>query len=594
MASGRDATSGAGRASKLSWHHRAGEHPMSPPAWPSLISSVRWAGKARRALSALRRPGAAARLREGWLPDRALRVRDGVRGAGGRPCRARRALRRELLRGRLRGGGAGLPRLRGGGAAHAAELRPPPGADRAPGGAGGAPRRGRGPRLLRARGARARLGRARHGALGLRGGARGIERRPRRARRLPFRPARARELHRRHPAGRARAHGRPARLRAAGARVPAARRRARDRDCGPGRALRAARGAALPLLHAPEPPHLLHARHARAAPRRGRLRRPGLLPRRQVGHAAPARLSRLHARPAPGARSPRARRRAQWLRPPRRPREPGRRRAGARPCRRVVRSPMPPSPRLPAIDLVKGCAILCVLFIHSQALGDGPLFLYVVNQAVPIFVVLFGLNSELWWQARSGSEATIASFYASRARRILVPMWAALAVWWTLALLLRPADVVLTRTLPLWHAAGWLAPKVDRLGGTAAALAAAAFAACVAGAEGGFGASRAPYAAALVPLPLTVLLLAAWRLLPRVAGVTPAFEWLGQSSYGVYLGQLLTHNAFVFALGLGLYQRFDLWLYTAALLAGGLFFVWLGESLRRVARGGIALPSPAR
>jgi len=344
---------------------------------------------------------------------------------------------------------------------------------------------------------------------------------------------------------------------------------------------------------------------------------------------------------------------------------------------------MPPSPRLPAIDLVKGCAILCVLFIHSQALGDGPLFLYVVNQAVPIFVVLFGLNSELWWQARSGSEATIASFYASRARRILVPMWAALAVWWTLALLLRPADVVLTRTLPLWHAAGWLsqvgtgwfvtmiiqlvlvfpllhalarragtetvlvaglactlacvrfrfllsaalagvgpapgraqdffnyfvfsprllahvafgmwlAPKVDRLGGTAAALAAAAFAACVAGAEGGFGASRAPYAAALVPLPLTVLLLAAWRLLPRVAGVTPAFEWLGQSSYGVYLGQLLTHNAFVFALGLGLYQRFDLWLYTAALLAGGLFFVWLGESLRRVARGGIALPSPAR
>ena len=60
-----------------------------------------------------------------------------------------------------------------------------------------------------------------------------------------------------------------------------------------------------------------------------------------------------------------------------------------------MRSPMPPAPRLPAIDLVKGCAILWVLFIHSQALGDGPLFRYVVNQAVPIFVVLFGLNSEL-------------------------------------------------------------------------------------------------------------------------------------------------------------------------------------------------------
>ena len=347
-----------------------------------------------------------------------------------------------------------------------------------------------------------------------------------------------------------------------------------------------------------------------------------------------------------------------------------------------MRSPMPPAPRLPAIDLVKGCAILWVLFIHSQALGGGPLFLYVVNQAVPIFVVLFGLNSELWWRVRSGGDATITSFYASRARRILVPMWAALPVWWALALGLRPPDVVLTRTLPLWHAAGWLsqvgtgwfvtviiqlvlvfpllhaarragtatvlaaglactlacvrfqlrlmallaglgpvpgeaqtffnyfvfsprllahvafgmwlAPNVGRLGGTAAALSAAAFAACVAGAEGAAGAGLAPYAAALVPLPLTALLLAAWRLLPRLAGVTPALEWLGQSSYGVYLGQLLTHNAFVFALGLGLYQRHNLWLYTAALLAGGLFFVWLGESLRRVARGGIALPSPAR
>ena len=347
-----------------------------------------------------------------------------------------------------------------------------------------------------------------------------------------------------------------------------------------------------------------------------------------------------------------------------------------------MRSPMPPAPRLPAIDLVKGCAIVWVLFIHSQALGDGPLFLYVVNQAVPIFVVLFGLNSELWWQAHAGAEPPIASFYASRARRILVPTWAALPVWWALALLFRPPDVVLTRTLPLWHAAGWLsqvgtgwfvtliiqlvlvfpllhaarragiatvlaaglactlacvrfqldlmamlaglgpapgeaqmffnyfvfsprllahvafgmwlAPHVGRLGGTAAALSAAAFAACVAGAKGAAGVWLAPYAGALVALPLTAFLLAVWRLLPRLAGVTPALQWLGQSSYGVYLGQLLTHNAFVFALGLGLYRRYNLWLYTAALLAGGLFFVWLGESLRRAARGGFALPSPAR
>src|SRR5438093_143180 len=68
----------------------------------------------------------------------------------------------------------------------------------------------------------------------------------------------------------------------------------------------------------------------------------------------------------------------------------------------------------------------------------------------------FGVNSELWWEAHAGAGSPVTSFYASRARRILVPMWAALPVWWALALLLRPPELVLTRTLPLWHAAGWL------------------------------------------------------------------------------------------------------------------------------------------
>ena len=340
------------------------------------------------------------------------------------------------------------------------------------------------------------------------------------------------------------------------------------------------------------------------------------------------------------------------------------------------------SPRVPAIDLVKGCAILWVLRIHAHppAANYDRLFLYVVNQAVPVFVVLFGLNSELWWRRHEGAPA--AEWYASRARRILVPMWAALPVWWALALVLRPEHVSLTRTLPLQHAMGWLsrvgtgwfitmllqlvavlpllhaaarragsgvvlagglactlacehfrfgllemlvgvgpgsgqtqdffnywvfsprflahvafgmwlAPRVEQLGRMAGLLGAVGFGACVAGAEGIAGAWLAPYAGALVPLPLTLLLLALFRLLPRARGITPVLEWLGQNSYGLYLGQLLTHNAFVFALGLALYERLNLWLYTALLLAGGLFFVWLGETFRRAARGAVTAPGLA-
>ena len=55
----------------------------------------------------------------------------------------------------------------------------------------------------------------------------------------------------------------------------------------------------------------------------------------------------------------------------------------------------PTRPRWAEIDLLKGLAILWVLLIHSRALGDGPGFLYVVNRAVPLFVILFGLNSTL-------------------------------------------------------------------------------------------------------------------------------------------------------------------------------------------------------
>src|SRR5262249_29334023 len=95
--------------------------------------------------------------------------------------------------------------------------------------------------------------------------------------------------------------------------------------------------------------------------------------------------------------------------------------------------------RSPAIDVVKGVAILFVLLIHARPLGESALFYNVVNHAVPIFVVLFGLNSELWWRRRRVPD-DLWEWYANRARRILVPMWGMLLVFW--------AEVLVTRTLP--------------------------------------------------------------------------------------------------------------------------------------------------
>jgi peptidoglycan/LPS O-acetylase OafA/YrhL len=340
--------------------------------------------------------------------------------------------------------------------------------------------------------------------------------------------------------------------------------------------------------------------------------------------------------------------------------------------------------RLDSIDLAKGCAILWVFLIHSQALGETRSFLYLVNQAVPVFVVLFGVNSEIWWR-RHGA---LGEWYAGRFRRIVVPMWASVAVWWALALYFRPLTVTLTRTLALWHLAGYLtevgtgwfitmilqfvvvfpllhattrrwgplpllavgvlvtvacgllqfrlmallrgfgplpgevrqeflnfyvfgprflahvafgialAPRVRELGVAAGAVALAAYLGCVALARGALGPALASAGSSLIGLPLAVVLLAGFNLAPRVPVATPALAWLGRSSYGLYLGQLLVHNAFVFVLGIALYGQLNLWLYTLALMVGAFFFVALGEAVLRLVealrRGGLPLPSLAR
>src|SRR5262249_8947476 len=134
-----------------------------------------------------------------------------------------------------------------------------------------------------------------------------------------------------------------------------------------------------------------------------------------------------------------------------------------------------------------------------------------------------------------------------------------------------------------------------------------------------------PYLDVAIDLSLTVALLTAVRPLAALPGFAPALAWLGESSYGIYLGQMLTHNAFVFRFGLlelcqriervmveGLalltpsardvpclaFETADRWVYTGILLAGGVGAVVVGEALRelsaRMHRAGLPVPDLAR
>ena len=331
--------------------------------------------------------------------------------------------------------------------------------------------------------------------------------------------------------------------------------------------------------------------------------------------------------------------------------------------------------------MVKGVAILGVTLIHSTVLGDDswPMML-LFSHAVPIFLVLFGVNTESWFERRSPGGRTRV-WYERSVKRILVPAWATLVVWWALVLVFQPPTVRVTPSLPLYHAvgymkqvgtgwfitvivqlvvlfplfhwlagrygirrllaitgaitlatlilmyqirwafglAGWmilsprfflhvafgmlLAPYVGRLGRRAIAWSAIVYVVLtMIGARTRFTV-WAPIANRLLELPLTVLLLVAMRALVPFERVREALSWLGQHSLGLYLGQMLTHNAFLFALGGqctiygcqgGLFDRFNLWVYTVVLFLGSAGFLALGNYALRVAASlrerGLPLP----
>ena len=88
-----------------------------------------------------------------------------------------------------------------------------------------------------------------------------------------------------------------------------------------------------------------------------------------------------------------------------------------------------PGDRSAAIDVAKGLAVLGVIFIHSELLVPSLLQAHMINRAVPMFFVLFGLTSTLWWE-NTPSDGRVGAWYRTRFTRLLPPYFAAVMLWW--------------------------------------------------------------------------------------------------------------------------------------------------------------------
>jgi peptidoglycan/LPS O-acetylase OafA/YrhL len=332
------------------------------------------------------------------------------------------------------------------------------------------------------------------------------------------------------------------------------------------------------------------------------------------------------------------------------------------------------SARRTEIDRLKGLAILGVLVIHAGPLVGTLPGRLLVDRAVPVLLVLFGLTSELWWQRHAGGRgaATVAAWLGSRVRRLMVPLWGALALWWLGVVALgwppplAPRFVVATALgyLP-WIGTGWFVTLILALVvlfpalrwavvrfGAPACLGLAAVATVAshvwtyeitaalrvllrdsgprAGLEAFFyfwifppkhffgvvagivlarcAPGRVPVAAAtaalalgwvvsgvlsaepralealaaLLDVPLTVVLLAVLASVPLPAAVAAPLAWCGRASWGIYLGQMLIHDGLH---GLDLHPEAAplamRWLYAGALLVGAVTLTVVGGDVRR-------------
>lgn len=82
-----------------------------------------------------------------------------------------------------------------------------------------------------------------------------------------------------------------------------------------------------------------------------------------------------------------------------------------------------------AVDVCKGLAILAVVAIHAELLRGTIVFLHLINRAVPVFLLLFGLTSELWWQ-KHAQRGVVGKWYRKRFGSLLPGVWAVMSVWW--------------------------------------------------------------------------------------------------------------------------------------------------------------------
>jgi peptidoglycan/LPS O-acetylase OafA/YrhL len=102
----------------------------------------------------------------------------------------------------------------------------------------------------------------------------------------------------------------------------------------------------------------------------------------------------------------------------------------------------------PEIDRTKGIAILFVIAIHAK-IGEGSaVHEQLVNRAVPIFLFVFGMMSDLSYRRAVAAGRSIKDWYLARLKRLYLPVWGMGLLYWM--------AVIYTKKPPLpiggWHA----------------------------------------------------------------------------------------------------------------------------------------------